>query len=269
MVTIIVMTSNNYLDLIDPFYRLFQKNWPKSLDYKIYFVGEDKKVDIDFGHFFSFNNKLSWSKRLLDVLKQIDDDYIYFFMEDYFVSSEIKAPYLDSLNNFLNTLKPNYVRLINVPFKFSADLNLKFLPFNRPHPYSINLQVSVWNKNFLVELIKNNDYSPWQIEELLNYKYSKNSDLANSKLYYTNLSIIKNINGVIKGKWTTKGLSFLRSSGVVKNGEEFFSKRGKLSFFHSLRIFIFKISNFVIPFFLRKKLKKLLGLFGIRFATNT
>ena len=80
-VTILVSSCDLYEDAWYPFFKLLKIQWPECEQYRIVLNTETKTYNPDFIKINSIvSGKKPWSARLKHCLKQIDSDYIMFFL---------------------------------------------------------------------------------------------------------------------------------------------------------------------------------------------
>lgn len=257
--TLLVTTSNNYLDILPIFFISLQKFWPE-FNYNTVVVAENKITSLPYQFKYFNETNITWSSRILSTLKEIKTDYILFCMEDYLLSKKIPLTEIYKIENFILNNNIDYYRLVNIPFKIHFHKNVKI---NRYYAYCLSLQVAYWKKEFLINLLENNEFNPWEVEQFLNELSKKKNFLRNKKIYNSYKSFFENVNAVIKGKYTLKAITFFKKNNFLYN-----QNRKILSRKDSRLIFLKKIGTILIPVFLRKIIKKLLSRFGFTFTTN-
>lgn len=171
-VTILVNSCDKYEDAWEPFFRLFHINW-KDCPYKIVLNTETKNFYCDFMDVrtVNFYSKGSWSKRLKNVLKQIDSEYVLYFLEDFFLESPVNV---DSFNKALELMKKDenigYIGLkYNQGYTFKELGKTKseepFLDKDDLITYNrINSMTALWRKEWLISLLRMHE-SPWDFEK--------------------------------------------------------------------------------------------------------
>jgi hypothetical protein len=92
---ILVNTCDQYEDAWYPFFRILEQMWPEANQFRIYLNTESKSYCDTFFNVKVLNilphksKLLSWGERLLDVIDRIDEEYILFMLEDFFLEDRI------------------------------------------------------------------------------------------------------------------------------------------------------------------------------------
>ena len=149
---------------------LIKKYIPNNFD--IYFLNFGKPVDLHHGTYLALadiqeGGSNSWSKYLINFLSSIDDEYVIFTLDDYFLSKPLN---LNSYNQIFNIMVHNKdvvcAKLGYSPsdrpdsYKLITD---KIFVLNQNANYSASTQYCIWNRNFLIEILKQVN-TPWEFE---------------------------------------------------------------------------------------------------------
>ena len=115
--TIIVNTCDKYEDAWNPFFRLMEINWPESENYKIILNTENKNYKCNFRNVKTVcSGNVAWSKRLKNILEEVDTDFILFFLEDFFLRSPVNQEvFEEAYNLILKNDDIGYIGLKNTP----------------------------------------------------------------------------------------------------------------------------------------------------------
>lgn len=169
------------------------------------------------------DNNISWSARVAKSLETVEQDYILFLLDDYFLLKKLDSEKIEMLVNWSSKLDINYCRLVNIP-KDNRFGNMMPLPVN---PYSINLQPAIWNRKLLISILNHVDSNPWVTETSLPNYFVNEQNFYKSAVGF-NL-IDGYLNAVIKGKWSRKvpNLLFKDSNRPKMNRFEWFYYRTK------------------------------------------
>lgn len=191
--TIIVNTCDKYEDAWNPFFRLMEINWPESENFNIILNTENKDYKCNFRNVKTVcSGNVSWSKRLKNVLKTVDTDYILFFLEDFFLRSPVNQEMFEEAYNLIsNNNDIGYIGLKYTPERVFKDK--KFVPTERffsrdllATPCRITAMSVLWRKSWLLELLDEKE-NPWEFE---------NNASVRSRQYHYKVLEINNINGV-------------------------------------------------------------------------
>lgn len=149
---------------------LIKKYIPNSFD--VYFLNYGKPVEIHHGTYLPLGDvqeggSNSWSKYLINFLSSINDEYTIFTLDDYFLSKPLN---INSYNQIFNVMVNNKdvvcAKLGYSPsdkpdsYKLITD---KIFVLNHNANYSVTTQYCIWNRNFLIEILKQVN-TPWEFE---------------------------------------------------------------------------------------------------------
>lgn len=169
----IVITSDVTSWALRPMFYLLRKYWPQM---PRAIVGGYTKpgfhIDADFisiGRFIDYPvNK--WSDGLLCFLSYIEDEYILFLMDDYWLHAPANHNKIMALADYVkahdNTarLDLTYDRLNNATWTDVKTLwEIDDLIFSNPSPYQFSFQAALWRKSMLTKCLVEGE-TPWQSE---------------------------------------------------------------------------------------------------------
>lgn len=221
--TFLISTYKKNQDILDNTIYFLKKNFHKKLNL---YISGNSNYKIKGAQNISKKNEdnLVWSKRISKSLDRINTDYFIFMMDDFVIHKKINNQILNLLIQLCKKKKINYLNLTNFDNKkifneifINSRVKDKIIIGKQiKNEYRINLQISIWNKSFLKQILKKK-YNPWQFEININ----KNNNFK--KIYSINKNnIVFNYNkrgSVIRGKWIRKELEF-----SIKNNP-FFPKK--------------------------------------------
>lgn len=167
---ILVNSCDAYSDTWTPFFKLLLKNW-HCQDYAIYLNTEKKNYCCDFLSVKTLNcfKEVSWSKRLKLALKRISEDFIFMFLDDFFLQDKVDEKQIETI---IYSIKNNS-RIVNFSFMAipsyipSNPLNSSYKGFYKREStmrFILTTQVALWRKKDLIALLSNYE-SPWQFEQ--------------------------------------------------------------------------------------------------------
>lgn len=262
---ILVASCDAYNDAAEHFFNLLNMFW-KDCRYPIYMV--NNTIVKDYGNVKVINagNELDWSGRVKKALDEIDEEYVLFMLEDYYIGSKVDSVAFQDIIEFVMNEKIKYYRLTNTPKATGTNYKGFDHIFNIPNnlPYGINLQAAIWSKEFLYQTMGNEDCSAWQIEinHLSKIEDEYSQDIEGCLVDDRN--IIDIYNGVIKGKWVPKTLEHLSNQGYDID----IGNRGILSLSNQISINVRGTCSRCIPSQYRKKCKSLLSKMGLKFTSE-
>jgi len=167
-IALIVHACDRYQLLFKGFNYFFSKYWDFKGDINYYFATEELSTDLP-----TFKNiqsgKGEWSDRLRILLEKLKEPYILYFQEDMWLNKKVDSHFFEQLNLFLEKEKPLLVKLhssevytTKATSQFINGLNISILD-NAQSDFLMSHQVSVWDRNFLIEQLKKNEH-PWRNE---------------------------------------------------------------------------------------------------------
>jgi hypothetical protein len=165
---LLVHSCDRYELLYKGFQFFFNKYWDFNVPCSYYFATEEKKISIK-----NFENILSgkgeWSDRLITLLQKIPEDYIIYFQEDMWLNKSIDSSFFQQLFDMIIENKWNQVKLHSSDVYKTESTNMFINGFNiakldnKQSKFLMSHQITVWNKQFLISLLKTNEH-PWRNE---------------------------------------------------------------------------------------------------------
>lgn len=176
--TILINSCDAYSDAWEPFFKILAKTWPECKNKKIVLNTETKEYqdpffDVEVIHCTSKGLNKAWGKRLRDVLQNIESDYIFFMLEDYFfekkIDDELVEKYFDILKknpqiDFIALTSPMECNDIEYCNKLEKESTFKGLVARKKRGYfKLNAGPGLWRKNALLHWTFEKD-TPWEWE---------------------------------------------------------------------------------------------------------
>ncbi len=167
-VALLVHSCDRYEFLYKGFEFFFSHHWDFNIPCNYYFATEEKRVTIN-GFLSIQSGKGQWSDRLSILLKKIPEDYIVYFQEDMWLNKDVNLNFFSQLFKLAIYNDWKQVKLHSsevyktVPTSFFIEgFNIAKLD-NVASEYLMSHQVTLWNKNFLIEQLKKSEH-PWRNE---------------------------------------------------------------------------------------------------------
>lgn len=224
---VLVSTCDNYADIWDPFFTLFNKFWPNN-SYPIYVNSEsleciDDHVDLrtlkgDIG--------ISWTRRLKNALERIDEEFIIFMLDDFFLYDYVDNQRIEECVSFMRAdskIAAIYFTCLSGQIKME-DCELTGLEKCSHYGKSkVNITLTLWRKEAFARYL-DQDESAWEFEENAPLRSLDNSDTFYSFTQNTKIAIPYSFTkyGLFSGKWFKDTVSLFKEHGI----EHDFSKRG-------------------------------------------
>ena len=226
---VLVTSCDKYEDAWFPFFKLLQIHWP-DIPYALYLNTENKVFEIDG---FSIKclhpdvsliseRNLSWSSRLKQALLRIPNEYILFFLEDFFVKA-IRPDMIEKCLKWMDEDKNiGYIDFYHEKYENDILVNEEFSETKKDFDWAINANCGLWRKSFLLNLLR--DENPWDFEMNATARWRR----TNFKVYthrpefpfvidYLFSTVNGDWSGIMKGKWIPLAVDLLRSNGIVVN----------------------------------------------------
>lgn len=231
--SVLVTSCDAYEDAWYPFFKLFNIMWP-DCKYPIFLNTESKEYTCEDLKVTGLHPKsthvkkgkqISWSKRLKEAVEQIDSKYILFFLEDFFLMSPVRSDVVEKCLNYMDQNKNvAIIDFYQEPHDDQIVLE-EFSYTSRSYDYAINTMAALWRKDFLIEIIR--DENPWDFEFFGTRRWWKtNNKILTHKEEFSPVFDykIKPVlgYGIFQGKWLRKNPELFSKYNIVVD----FEKRG-------------------------------------------
>jgi hypothetical protein len=166
---VLILSCDKYKDAWQPFFDLFKKFWP-SCEFPVYLGTNKELFKTENVKVIHSGQAADWSTDTKNILEQIPESYIILLLEDYFLERPVDTKWLKKCLDFTQKNGAAFMRIASfradhVPM-YAYDVstfNHQFGITRLDAPFRLNLQAGIWNKNDLLELIKEGE-SPWEFE---------------------------------------------------------------------------------------------------------
>ena len=210
--TTIVGTCDSYLDLIPGFSILYERYFEPNIETLI--VSETEDLDIPKYKFITPGKK-QWGERIIQAISETKTEYVFFVLDDYYLSQLLTNEYIEYLLKFMDNRKVNKIMLSPVPdfakYEYLESINTmhKMSPNS---PWLTSVQPAIWRKSELLKFLKP-EYTPWNFEV-------EGSKLAKNNVENYFVAKLDNpiyFNMVRKGKQPSPGWEeFLKEQNLTK-----------------------------------------------------
>lgn len=165
---LVVSTSDDYETTWYPYFELIKIYW-KNHPKKIYLNTETKQYfdeELAIKNVICTDKKCSWSYRLYNCLAQVEEEYIFFSLEDFFLLGEVRDEVIERCLEWMEEnqaisvcrLMPSNSNKLKAIEKY-GDFRLAGDDIS----YRLDTQFALWRKKDLMSFI-NLDEDPWQFE---------------------------------------------------------------------------------------------------------
>lgn len=259
---IAVIGFDGYNDIWKDFFTLFHKYWP-GCPYKIYLINNELDYKVKGVTTLHAGADAEWSRKVQMALEWIEEDYICLLLEDFYLGKEVQTRVVAQALKLMEKDKLKYYKLHTfTPFRtehYKGYKHLYVIPENMD--YGISLLAGIWEKGFLREKVGTENYNAWKFEcnRLAEEKGKTNTPLKGC--VYDERNILNIVHGVVQGKYLPEAVRYFARRGYALNQ----SRRRMLNPWEN---FIDKCKRFNWPGPVKKILKKILKLFGMKFVTD-
>jgi hypothetical protein len=163
-ITILIGTCDAYSPLWKNFDILFQRYW--QLPTKNILVSETEIFDNPHYITETPGTGLQWGHRILDALNNINTEYVFFILDDYYLTETFTQEFIDEHIAILE--KHNAVKIMTdidygEPIYYLDHIEDDLYKFNMKSDYLNSIQPAIWKTDYLKTVMKS-DYSPWDFE---------------------------------------------------------------------------------------------------------
>lgn len=261
-VAIFVNTFDGYSDLWDIFWDIFDK-YGFDCPYAKYSVSNELDYNRPGVTNIKVGKETNWFERTIKALKKVKEEYLVFFLEDYFVSKKID---FNEINSIIVKMMEENVFFYRLSMRNGLPSKKSFVKMQSGSDYPITLQLAIWKKDvfekIVTELYSARCRSPWDFEVYLknNYKYCPTKDGVLQGIRFDTRDILGYKNGVLRGKWFPDVRKFYSRQGIDFSK----SRREIMPFFQYIRykMICFISSNFSIKS--KERLKQILAKLKIK-----
>ena len=211
-----------------------------------------------------------WSDKVRYAISKIESKYILLLLEDFFITNTINKVQLDDLTELMDEKNLKFIKIasINPYIKLQRmkkfDKEKKHLKIMSPkRGYSLGLQPTIWEKQFLSDVIGASSYNAWIFEMYYSsIDIKEKSQLMSLGLYDTrNILGIKHI--LVQGKILRPSFKyFIKINDPLKI--DFDVMKRNESFAYGLKSFFVAIT----PYFLRPLVKFLGSFVGFKYTSS-
>ena len=214
--SVVVLSCDAYSDLWEDFFRFVHIYW-KDIPYDFFLVSNNKDFKAKGVKVIKAGDS-NWSTRARIALEQITTPFVMIFLEDYYLSEKVENIKIEKVISYIESERIDYYQL-NIAAKedypkWSNYKEEKYL-YNIPKTrnYWVDTSVSIWNKNFLLELLGKEDYSAWKFE------LDRNEDSKHPERYEDNICVldsrclISTCPMVIQGKLYPESIRYMERKG--------------------------------------------------------
>jgi hypothetical protein len=209
-ISIFIGTCDKYAFLWDDFVYLFNKYWDHSVECKKYFLSD--KITKDYEGFdWILGNGLSQPDKIKLACDSVEDKYILWLQDDYFFRRTISKEEIFQYIGLMELVPIDRFGIHVDSMLYSAKhISDKIYKLNQFSSYSISLQASIWNKNFL-KYCTFDLSTPWEME--INGTMMLNNKVHH-QIYYAVQEPPWYLEAMSKGEFTTDYYKIKKEEGL-------------------------------------------------------
>jgi hypothetical protein len=204
---ILILSCDKYFDLQELFVRLLRKYWA-DCPFKIYVGGNTRAFSEDEGVQPLLSGRDDdWSSSFRKILNQIDEKYIFVFLEDYVLTN---SPSNKDILDFLDVVKSEGIKNAHyypAPLPDHVNQDQKYGVYLPGAPYRVTVE-SLWERKYLLQLLLDGE-SPWDFEIMGSYRCS-----YSGKHWCSMTPLFALVNLIEKGRWTHDAVRLNVSMGL-------------------------------------------------------
>jgi hypothetical protein len=193
---LVVCSCDAYQDLWQPYFSLLFANWP-DCPFRIYLVSNNTKFNHPNVTTLLTGADYSWGYQLKVALNQLNVDYIFLTLEDFFLRSPVETKEILTALTLIRNLNGNMLRVVPMPPPNKALLNFPDIGYINPGAqYRVSTQAAIWRRSELFEILSD-DESIWEFE----LKGSRRSDTREGYYSYFRCIFPYKHHVIERGKW--------------------------------------------------------------------
>lgn len=208
---IAVFSCDKYQDLWIPFLHRFRKNWP-DCEFPIYIFSNTIVCSDPNTRTILSGIDRDWSTSIMSCLKQIEEDYLFVFFDDVFLSSHVNKEKIDRLIRFIQEKQPEYLRFRRFP-RPEIRVNAHFGVCVPDRLYRTSI-FAIWNREILLELMQEGE-SAWDFEH-----NSVQRSRPYVKFYGVYEEYFDYLHGVERGVWYRRAYDILYKEGILDDNNQ-------------------------------------------------
>lgn len=210
--SIVVMSCDKYEDCWNPYMQCLHKFWPEC-SYPTVLCSESK--DSDMFDKCILSGSTTWSERLLNALDNLDNKYVLFTLDDFWLSQIVDDKKIKVyISCFENNPKIGVIYLDeNLKTKCDYADGLQEIPFETA--YRVNAGPAIWKVNALRSVIRKEE-SAWDFERMGSYR-SEGKEFIALQTEKSEWKRVFAYGAVERGKWDKRLSTVLQNEGIDVN----------------------------------------------------
>lgn len=196
-IAIVIPSCDKYSDLWEILISQIERNF-RGVELTKYIICNSNHQNKFKGiTYINVGTDLGWSTNFKTALKQVDEQYVFLWIDDLILTSEVDTELFKNIVSSFISEKGNYLRLNNVPSS-NKYYNNFFGLVDEKALYRTSTVMSIWDREVLNDLLVQGE-NAWEFETKGTIRSKKYDNF-----FVSYDSIFKFSNAVIKGKWNHK-----------------------------------------------------------------
>jgi len=260
--SVFIASPDSYSDVLSVFVECFQKNC-SDCPYELILATNTTQYD---GARMIHNHKTNdtWAERAVPALKQISTKYVLLMNDDIFIMQPVDYCALESVLDDMDAYGLNFCGLSNRLKGKKLHPTSRLVSVHKQTPYAINLQLGIFNREYLLGLLGDGTLSGWDLERRWMQDALEAPDEYFADVASCNQKLISYVHAVAKGEWFPSARKAVQEIGVEIKGQ-----RKTMHCTEELNIKMIKKTGKLFSPCRRKQIKKMLSKFGFKFATES
>jgi hypothetical protein len=162
-ISVLIGTCDSYSPLWKNFDILFQRYW--QLKTKNILVSETVTFENELYQTITPGQK-QWGERMLLGLDEIDTEYTFFILDDYYLTEPFTEEFIQNHISILEQYGAQKIMMdidYGEPIYYLEHLRDDLYKFKNHSDYLNSVQPSIWKTDYLKTVLKS-EYSPWNFE---------------------------------------------------------------------------------------------------------
>ena len=229
-VTFLVSSCDKYEDAWNPFFEMLH-TYAGEIEYPIVLNTETKKFSSAYYNVRVINTpqKMTWSKRMMHVLSEIETEFVFLLLEDFFLLSPFDKTRFEYILQhmrdnpdvgYVNISSPHRVQENNYDFFYERDFNENIPGVNACW---MGVNATIWRRDYMQKILRKHE-NIWEFEGYSGYRAKNmpykilNCNEKYPKVYYYEW-VPEAGYGIYQGKWLKKNVELFEKHGIHVNFE--------------------------------------------------
>ena len=232
-VAFVLSSCDKCSDLWEPFFILLKRHW-QDFDYRTYLCTDSKQFSfdgIDISCPLNIPASNTWSENLIDLLNQIEEDFVLFMLDDFWLKTDVDIERLGCYEQIMQRDRSiGFICLVH-QLKSSKE-NPKsekypgLIKYGKHTPYRVTTQAGLWRRDYLLSLLRKHESAWWF--EMFGSKRSRRSKFES---YVVQESVFSYDEGGVlyRGSYVNEyAKPFVEKEGIILNPNRRIASKAEL-----------------------------------------